>query len=243
MTVRVRCYLDDLNFYYGVCREYDIKWIDLEKLFQTLLCRLVGEEVVIEKLLLFTSTVSGPASDRQKIYFSALEQHSSCVEIIKGFFKKKSVLGPVIVKYDDKKIVLQQPKITVSTREEKQTDVNLACRMVDDAHIWDREKTHSESHQYDIVCLISNDSDLAYALAVKRRLKQGVYLISPISYTPILNPASPPPDPEWRVSGSLKKYIPRKFRLPYIKREDIKTCLLPAKVGELYPPDARGWRI
>ena len=239
--IRVRCYIDGLNFYYGICRKYDIRWIDLEKLFQTLLYRLAGEDVVIEKLFLFTSTVSGLDGERQKIYFSALREHSgNRIKIIQGFFRENQIRGPVVVECDDGTITLQKPKVTILKKEEKRTDVNIACKMVDDAHIWDKEKIQSGQHRYDITCLISNDSDLASALRVKRILKQRVLLIPPI---PAVFTSDHVLRPEWGVSGSLKRYTRRKFIVPYIKREDVEACLLPPKVGEFSAPNAKGWRI
>ena len=256
---RVRCYYDGFNFYYGICRSYDIKWIDLEKLLKTLLRELIGDEVIIEKLLFFTSTVSGEPNDRQKIYLKALEQHSgSRIQIIQGAFHKRKRKIPIIKRAVKEKTTRQENgkeslvKITmwkgdkrekvarqadseenlaeIMTWEEKQTDVNIACQIVDDAHVW--ANNEESERRYDVTCLISNDSDFSSALQIKSRLQQPIFLITPVA-------EGVPP----RISPLLTKYVLPQHRVSCIKRKDVEGSLLPPRVGQYTPPDAPGWGI
>ena len=231
-TLRVRCYLDGFNFYYGVSRGYDIKWIDLEKLFQTILAAHIPNGVAeIEKIFLFTSTVRGEASKRQATYFSALKDYSSCIEIVRGHFSERTKKGPMVTRDDRGKIIDRAGEIVeIMIREKKCTDVNLACKIVDDAHVLASQDDEDKS--FDLACLVSNDSDLSSALEIKKRLRQRVILISPRTEDSLSS-----------ISSNLKKYTDKKDRIAVVRKTDVENCLLPRKVGKYTPPDARGWSV
>ena len=63
-----------------------------------------------------------------------------------------------LVKTENREIVYTDQK-KIKTFEEKQTDVSIAVKIVEDAYT-------SAGKDFSISCLISNDSDLGYALSV-----------------------------------------------------------------------------
>ena len=209
---RVRCYVDGLNFYYGVAKPYNLKWIDLNKL----LGLVIGEKFPgfrVEKILLFTSHVLGDAANRQKIYLQALERHTDNLEIKYGQFI------PV-----EKTVRKGNQSYTGRTLEEKGTDVNLACSMLTDAYTVAGER-------FDVSCLVSNDSDFSPVLSAKKELSQRTILISPLIHEPSGKKTRWP-------TKKLANYVPRKDRIPCIKRSDVEKCLLPPEVNGLRPPES-----
>lgn len=215
---RVRFYVDGLNLYYGVARPYNTKWIDLEKLLM-LLVRKKIPEARAEKIFLFTSTVMGKgekpnASDRQQTYFRALRAHSPKIKIILGYFTEHAKSGQC-------NHCNRIESMTIL--EEKMTDVNLACQIVYDAHT-------SDGKSFDISCLVSNDSDLACAIEIKKRLGQRILLIAPKSTTS-------------QMSRRLIKHVPKKDRIATIKKVEVEQSLLPQLIDNTwYPPNAPGWQ-
>jgi len=216
---RVRFYVDALNLYHGVARRYGIKWIDIEKLLLCLAQKKVPNAAV-EKIVLFTAVTPSRARKRQRTYLSALRKHSPSIEVVKGYFKTVKKTGKVVQGNGLGSVV------TIETREEKRTDVNLACRIVEDAFSCSNE---DDEDGYDIACLVSNDSDIAYALEVKKRLKQESLLISPIPEKTSENEVQGEMNP--RISGALKKLVPEGRRIPAISRELVAACQLPDTVG------------
>ena len=209
---KIRFYVDGLNFYYGIAKKLDIKWIDLESLLLSLVRQKIPEAQV-EKIFLFTARVKGNASDRQKIYLNALREHSPCIEIVMGHFNIVEKSGKLI-----KENGKQGLTVKILTREEKGTDVNIACHIVDDAH------TVAENN-FDVSCLVSNDSDLACALKIKKRLKQRIILIAPRTI-----------DSKNPVAKDIKAKVPKKDRITSIPKSIVKENLLPNPVGKWRSP-------
>ena len=216
-TPRVRCYIDGLNLYYGVARPYGCKWVDLQALLRALLRRkLPGAEV--ERLVLFSAPmVERDAAARQKTYFKALRQHSPNLELVLGHFRSFTKFGKLLDGQDAGEVR------KVATREEKRTDVNLACRMVDDAHT-------AAGKEFDVACLVSNDADLAAALGVKERLGQKTMLITPrTTHEPSL------------PAADLRRFVHRGDITYTIEEDLVRRCRLPERVGRWRCPDAPGW--
>jgi len=215
-SAKIRFYVDGLNLHYGVARRYGIRWLDIEKL----LLRLVRDKIpnaTAEKILVFTGVLraSTVSHRHQQSYLYALEQHSPAVEIVLGHFQSVEKTGIVVRGQGI------NTQATIKTWEEKCTDVNLGCRIVEDAF------STSDEDDYDMGCLVSNDSDFAYALEVKRRLKQKIMLITP--RTPQTKTAS---------SARLRMHVPKKDRISTISRELVAACQLPDTVGEYTKPAA-----
>lgn len=217
--IRIRFYVDALNLYYGLARAYGVKWIDMEKLLLEVI-RKKFPNAVAEKIIIFTSLVEGEALVRQKAYIGALQQHSPCIEMMYGWFKSVPKTGVII----DGKPQCLDSVATVLTREEKLTDVNLACRIVEDAYI----EAHGGA-TYDICCVVTNDSDMAYALDVKRRLGQRILLI-----TPCVAKASK--KFRRRSSTELKNRIAEGDGFWFISKKLVQSCELPDPVGSFAKP-------
>ena len=199
---RVRCYVDGLNFYYGVAAPYNFKWINLEGLLQELL-ELKLEQPRIEKIIMFTSDVKGTAAEMQGLYLKALEDNIDCLEMVRGTHITREVSGLLLPdRYEEAR---------VETVEEKGTDVNFACRLVEDAY-------EDVGKVFDIACVVTNDGDMAEALRVKRRKDQRVILISPRS-----NRSRSP------VSYELKKHVDKRDIISRIHERTVRKYPMPRR--------------
>ena len=137
---RVVVYVDGLNLYYGLksagWRRY--YWLDLRRLAQSLL--LSGQSLAAIRY--FTARFSpDPANPgrhiRQDAYLQALSTLPN-LSIHYGHHLPKNRTCP-------------QCKATISTYEEKMTDVNIAVALLNDAH----------DNLFDTAIIVSADSDLA----------------------------------------------------------------------------------
>lgn len=160
-------YIDNFNMYYGVLKKMPKhKWLNLDAWLKT---QLPIARYDIQKIKLFTANITAPAHDlqrpvRQAMYFRALNTIPT-LEIIKGKYKPKTLNIQVT----------KTVKIQASTFEEKGTDVNLAVHLVNDAHL----------NKFDVAVVVSNDSDLAEAVAITARdLHKEVWVINPCLGTP-----------------------------------------------------------
>ena len=197
----------------------------MELLFREILSHHLRDEVCIEKLIVFASTVSGAQpSFRQNNYFRALKCRSQCIEVVRGKMKKNVIkTGKWVIQKPKGRVITNETK-TISIREEKQTDVNIAVRIVEDAY------SHANK-EYDIACLISNDSDLEQALSIKRKLKQKVIWIPPI----------PKGSTDKYGAHQLRKHVPKSERVIGISKGVVSSNKLPATVGGYKPPISEGW--
>ena len=158
-------YIDGFNLFYGVLRWTPYKWLDLEKLFN----KLLKNNDIIE-IKYFTAIVKGSETNKSRKpnqinYINAIKNQTSCLRVIEGhFLDNVQKIGKDV----DPPHVLRK----IMTREEKWTDVNLAIHIVNDVHTRD----------FDCVCLVSNDSDLAEALKISQDNEKSVVLITPITY-------------------------------------------------------------
>lgn len=117
------------------------KWLDLAKCFQKL-----RPDDNIQRIWYFTALVDGNKGARQQAYLRALAT-KPLVQVILGKFKLKQVkCGVISCTFPGFRIFEMQ--------EEKRTDVNIALKLLDDAH-------HNRADQFIIV---SGDSDLVPAL-------------------------------------------------------------------------------
>lgn len=161
--LRTIVYIDGFNFYYGLLKKSHYKWLDLSKLFKTIL----SEENDLIKIKYFTAKVQPTDRDpqvniRQDTYFRALEICCPEVEIYFGHFLRHKIFA--------ENANPPPNRIEIFKTEEKGSDVNLALHLLNDA--W--------SNVFDCAIIVSNDSDLATALEfVKEQHKKTIGLVTP----------------------------------------------------------------
>jgi uncharacterized LabA/DUF88 family protein len=139
---RVAVYIDGYNLYYGLREQYGRRylWLDVEALSQELL-RPFQRLVAVSY---FTARVRhpSPSQQRQRLYLDALSTVAK-VQIVEGYLQRNEVRCGTC-------------RRTFSKFEEKKTDVNIACHMLDDAF----------NHRFDMALLISGDSDLSLPVSL-----------------------------------------------------------------------------
>lgn len=182
---KIIIYIDGFNLYYGVRSLGQFyKWLDVEVLANSFI-KSSNVEVGVKY---FTAKLNGNNENvyRQAIYLNALEKHCPKTKIIKGFFTKARKC-----KHCD-----------VKNNEEKQTDVNIACEIMQDCC----------EDNFDIAYLVSGDSDLV--APVREVLKSGKIMI--IAF---------PPN---RKSKELIEVSTNYFD---IKEYRLKKCQLPDEIS------------
>lgn len=137
-------FIDGFNLYHSMVenRKYaKYKWLNLDNL-----CRIfTRKDQKIEKIYYFTSYASWNADKmkRHQIYVRALEAYN---------------IKPVFGKFKVRDRHCNKCNKDFKTHEEKQTDVNIAIKLLQEA----------VNDSYDIAMLISGDSDLIPAVQAVR---------------------------------------------------------------------------
>lgn len=136
---RTIAYVDGFNLYHAIkdLNRPELKWVNLWSLSESLLRK--NEELVEVNYFSAYATWIPDAYKRHRDYTKALQEEG--VELVLGQFK-------------DKFLTCRKCGRQYTTKEEKETDVNIALRLVTDA-ILDR---------YDRAILITADTDLAAAV-------------------------------------------------------------------------------
>ncbi len=146
--VRVAAYVDGFNLYFGLKAEHGRKylWLDLQALAASLLL----PDQTLEHVTYFTARVRNATDgeQRQSDYLNALVNHSPLVTVVSG-------------RYQEKHRHCRNCGDTWTVYEEKETDVNIAALLIEDA-VQDR---------YDTALLVSADSDLCPAIRAVKRLR------------------------------------------------------------------------
>jgi uncharacterized LabA/DUF88 family protein len=131
-------YIDGFNFYFGLRSEgyRHYYWLDFPKFARNLTRKLDNSEVVGVKY--FTARINWPESKRkrQNDYLEALTLRGG-LEIVYG-------------NYRDNEVTCGACKHPNLVPNEKQTDVNIAVHMMEDAY----------DNKFDTLLLIGGDSDL-----------------------------------------------------------------------------------
>lgn len=190
MAGRVVLYVDGFNLYNGLKDKHGRKylWLNLEELAR----RLALPTQRLVQVNYYSARVRGidGGPRRQATYLDALRACCPLVTVIEGRFQEKEVC-------------CRNCGHIRATYEEKETDVNIAVALVEDA-VRDR---------YDTAILVSADSDLCPAIRSARRLAPGKRFIA----------AFPPR----RASGELRRLADGSFPISDSK---IRKCLLPDQV-------------
>lgn len=145
---RIYVYVDGFNLYHGIRTQFgrSLHWLDLEALGVALL--RPGQR--LDKVRYFTARVRDQdASRRRQLnYLEALDAHCARVETHEGRFQRKTCTCFAC-------------RAQWTTYEEKETDVNLAVALVEDAAL----------DRFDIALIVSADSDLCPAIRAVRRVR------------------------------------------------------------------------
>jgi uncharacterized LabA/DUF88 family protein len=189
-VVRVGVYIDGFNLYHGLKQKHGRKylWLDL----QTLAGGLLKPGQILTKVVYFTARVRNDpiGVQRQSDYIDTLRDQCPLVTVIEGRFQEKNRrcrhCGTGWVVY-----------------EEKETDVNIAIALVEDA----------VADEYDTAIIISADSDLCPAVRSVRRLSPTKRIVA----------AFPPR----RQSGELQRATDGSFTIGDAK---FRQAQLPASV-------------
>ncbi len=209
---RVIAYIDGYNFYKGLLDAglLTSRWLDLHGTCKSLL--RPNQELVIVRY--FTTRVrrNPEKTKRQAAYIDALLA-SGGIEIDYGVFTTR---GLEFCKQCKEKLC-KECKRKSKIPKEKQTDVNIAVRLLDDAY----------SDRFDVAIVISGDSDLVPAINyILEQFPKKIVLVAP---------------PPKRISNHLAKSASGVLR---ISNEVITSNHLPNPVitsdgHEKYAP--RGW--
>lgn len=147
-------YIDGFNLYYGAVKDTPYKWLDIQRL-----CESLRPQDEIVAVRYFTSLVNGQASaQRQSAFLQAIATRP-LIKTQLGKFTKKPVSCEVSQCLHGGS---RQYQVTV----EKRTDVNIGAHMVNDA----------ASAQCDVIALISGDTDLVPAVRLIRNEYPGRYI-------------------------------------------------------------------
>ena len=174
---RVIAYIDGFNLFYSCLKGTQNKWLDLEKLVNSLL--QPNDDLVAIKY--FTAKVSSNKNEpekalKQQIYLEALGLNNK-IKIKLGRFSLHKTKMPDAKAWEKDKIKM----VEVIKTEEKGTDVNLAVQMVADA----------KDDLFDYAMLFSNDSDMSYAVQIaKQQCKKQIGLFiarNAVSYQSLKN--------------------------------------------------------
>jgi uncharacterized LabA/DUF88 family protein len=229
-SVRARVYVDGFNFYYGAARgTKGRKWLDFKKFGE----RSVPGTAALDEVHYFTTRVSARPNDpdgptRQDAFLRALKTLQG-VHVHEGSFKstlkRRALVDPQPTRVNRKGrptapyvslISLGWPSHawTYNT-EEKQSDVNLAVKLVSD--VLDGE--------IDVAVIVSDDTDLSTPVAVARARGCRVLILSPRGY--------------W-----LKDLVPDQRDLRRIHAGVLEACQMPDPIvlpsgGTIRKP--RGW--
>lgn len=174
MLLRTTVYIDGYNLYYGCLRGTAHKWLDLSVLFeQWVLPSSAPHPSSLTGIKFFTAPIlekvakSQDSVSSQSRYHTALaKKYPERIEIIKGYYS--------LITASAKKVDSQAPKtwarfcedVQIWKVEEKQSDVNLALQIYHDA-------INGLSDQ---LVIVTNDTDIAPALAMVRKFKPEVII-------------------------------------------------------------------
>jgi uncharacterized LabA/DUF88 family protein len=145
-------YVDGYNFYFGLLRHSPFKWLDLVKLFNSIIPTHCQEADIV-KVKLFTAptlakfaTQKQKASESQQRYWRALEVlYPEKIEIIKGYYSDTKQNAMLYITPPDK-----AQRVDVWKLEEKLTDTQMSLHIYRDAL----------KDDVDQVVIVSNDSDM-----------------------------------------------------------------------------------
>lgn len=166
--MNVVVYIDGFNFYYGCLKGSPDKWLDIGAF-----CRASLPNDTILRIRYFTAQVKATASNpdapvRQMVYLRALATLPN-MSIHEGRFFRTTKTGKLV-----RPRIPGLDRATITTWEEKATDVSIATHLVADGF----------RGVYERAVVISNDSDLLEPIAlIHAELGLPVDVLSPHAST------------------------------------------------------------
>ena len=147
---RAIVYIDGYNLYYGMRAAFGNRymWLDLQAFSASLL--QPQAELVAVKYFTAITKAADDSQKRQDVYLNALQAHCDKLKIFYGLFLSKS-----------RRCSNCQGEHKLF--EEKKTDVNIACEIINDAYL----------DRYDLCYLVSGDSDLVPPLDIIKQPQLG----------------------------------------------------------------------
>ena len=218
--VKVRIYVDFLNYFWGVARAYGLYWVNIEKLFLDLIKTKIPNAEV-EQIIIFNAMLKGRLANFQSTYLKALKSQSKNLLIVKGYHKSVRKRGKLV---ENGKVTKKTGQIQFY--EEKKTDVNIGTYIMKDAY--------EENDKFGIAAIVSNDSDLATPLYFKRKKRQSIFLILP-------RPTPSKRFPAKKIPRELRILSSPQIRIPFIAKERLKSRPLPNKAGKFNNPGDDKW--
>ena len=191
---RAIVYIDGYNLYHGLRSAYGTryKWLDVQALSESLL-QPGMQLIAVKYFTAITKNTTRPRQRsrlRQELYLRALQAHCDKLEIHYGWFMSK---------FQQCRKCGEQ----YASFEEKKTDVNIACQILNDTHL----------DRYDCGFIVSGDSDLVPPIEIVKRNHPDKRTI--VAYPP------------HRKSKELCKSADGWFA---ISRQKLKNSQLPKKV-------------
>jgi uncharacterized LabA/DUF88 family protein len=154
---RVHVYVDGFNLYYGLkdTQKKQLYWLDIRAFIESFLAKEGFYSLDIDY---FTAKplVNIGKIERHAIYCQALK--STGINVVYGQYKAKE-------------IICRNCGAHIKSYEEKETDVNIALRLVSDA----------ADKKFDTAILFSGDSDLAPAVDLAIKLGGKVLIFFPLN--------------------------------------------------------------
>lgn len=216
--MRTIVYIDGFNLYFGCLKNTSYKWLDLYKLFKEY---LLDDTTTCLYIKYFTALIRSQYSDdsqapfRQKKYLEALTAYSppDSFEIVYGHFPRAQKKYMRRAQPSEHYPENSQDRYTVKvlTFEEKQSDVNIAVHIINDAWL----------NKFDQAVLCSNDTDL---ISILKSLKEHHSTKRIGVVCPIRNK----PDPNRHPSQGLIEHA--HWRRLWISPEHLKNAQLPAQI-------------
>ena len=240
ISLKIHAYIDGFNLYYGALKRTPYKWLDVGQFCQ----RLAPKTGQIDRVNYFTARVqqqpgNSGVRERQRVYLSALRNQVPNINIVFGQYRthanKMRLLTPGdtleqrdvsgrgqricginrdLFNKDRRWKSDPGPTVHVIKIEEKGSDVNLAARLIHDAH----------TNAYDGALVISNDTDLCEALRIViNEVGKPVWLVSPYRST----------------AGKLRSVLKTKPRVIY--ESVLKNSQMPAQIPNTNLSKPRVW--
>lgn len=191
---RVQCFVDGFNLYHAISNlnRPHLKWLDLARLVRTFTDPAIHD---IRAIFYFSAFASWMPEQHMR--------HQQYVEALKA-----TGVTPIMGRFKEKDARCKKCKGIYRTHEEKETDVNIALWLLNEAY----------RDNFDLAFLISRDSDItpAVRMVVEQFPQKRIKVISP---------------PNAGHSKEIGGIVGNKM-LASIKAVHLERCLFPATVTD-----------